>query len=97
MSGIPPVGGSPLHEIPELRKAARALEGVFLNQLFQAMRATVPESSLLGSSSGQQMFQSMFDEHMSEVMAQQSEDSLGDLLYDQLRRRVHEMSVDPNR
>lgn len=92
MNGVTSVNGNTLPEIPELRQAARALEGVFLNQLFQAMRATVPESGLFESSSGQEIFETMFDEHMSGVMAQQSENGLGDLLYDQLRRRIQDVS-----
>jgi len=77
-----------LPEIPELRQATRALEGVFLSQLFQAMRATVPESGLLQASAGMDTFQSMFDEQIADVLAQNSKGSLGDLLYDQLRRRI---------
>lgn len=85
-------GVAPLPEIPSLRQATRALEGVFMNQLFQAMRETVPEGGFLESSSAQGIFESMFDEQMAEALAQRTEGGLGDLLYEQLRRRIHNMT-----
>ncbi len=84
-----------LPEIPELRQATRALEGVFLSQLFQAMRATVPEGGFMESSSAQATFQSMFDEKMAETLAQRTDGGIGDMLYEQLRRRIHNMTLTP--
>lgn len=94
MTGSPLITRTELPEIPELRQATRALEGVFLSQLFQAMRATVPESDFLETSAGMETFQSMFDDQMAEVLAQSTEGGLGDLLYDQLRRRIPVWSSD---
>lgn len=71
-----------------LREAAHDLEGVFLSQLFKAMRATVPKSEgFFGSSGGEDMFSEMLDEIFGQVAAQQLEGGVGDALYRQLSRR----------
>lgn len=90
MSGPRPSG---LPEIPELRTATRALEGVFLAQLFQAMRDTVPEDGLLDMPPGGDMFTSMFDEHIAGTLAQNTKGGLGDMLYNQLRQRIAEITA----
>ncbi len=48
-----------------LRQAARQLTGVFAQQLFKAMRATVPEGEgVVSGGSGESMFTGMLDEHL---------------------------------
>lgn len=47
-----------------LRQAARQLESVFVDQLFKAMRATVPHDGYLDGGSGEDMFTSMLDEQV---------------------------------
>ena len=72
-----------------LRQAAHDLEGVFLSQLFRAMRETVhEEDGILGGSPDNDMFASMFDEVIAQVAAQRLSGSVGDALYVQLRRHI---------
>jgi peptidoglycan hydrolase FlgJ len=72
-----------------LRQSAQDLEGVFLSQLFKAMRETVPEGEgIFESSTAEGIFSSMLDEVMGEVTAQRLEGGLGDALYNQLSRRL---------
>ena len=70
----------------KLHKAARDLEGVFVNEVFKAMRATVPEAGLIPSNAGQEMFTSMMDERLAETYAERSGKGIGDALYRQLSR-----------
>lgn len=71
----------------QLRKMAHAMEGLFLNQLFQAMRASVPASG--GEDApAQQMFTSLFDQQVAASSAQQQSRGLGEALYHQLARRL---------
>jgi peptidoglycan hydrolase FlgJ len=74
----------------KLRKAAHDLEGIFVSELFKAMRATVPQDGLLGQAPGQDMFQGMMDERVAEVYAERSTHGLGEALYHQLSRRLPE-------
>ncbi len=71
----------------ELRRLSQQLEAVFLNQLLQAMRASVPQENSL-SGPGGEMFQSMLDEKMASVAATRETRGLADALYRQLARRL---------
>jgi len=68
-------------EDARLRSATNALEGAFYQELFKAMRDTVPESGLVDGGGGEDSFTSLLDEHLSEVAASQSEGGIGQALY----------------
>ena len=93
MSGIGPAGGpgeiaalTPAQQ--KLRTASHQLEGVFLAQLFRAMRETVPQDGQGGEA--QAMFTSMLDDTLAAKAADGLERGLGEALYRQLSRRLGE-------
>ncbi len=63
-----PAAGGPATaqgDAAKLRGAARQLTGVFAQQLFKAMRATVPQGEgVFSGGSGEEMFTGMLDEHL---------------------------------
>jgi flagellar protein FlgJ len=64
---IPPTSNAatpPADREAGLRRTALQLEGLFVTQLYQAMRATVPDDGLTGGGSGEAMFTGMLDEHL---------------------------------
>ncbi len=68
-AGGPAAGAAPradaARDDARLRQAARQLTGVFAQQLFKAMRATVPEGEgIVSGGSGESMFTGMLDEHL---------------------------------
>jgi Rod binding domain-containing protein len=73
-----------------LRRSASQLEGVFVAQLFQAMRATVPDDGVIQSGQGESMFRDMLDARIAERAPAQwsGPHSLGDALYRQLRTQL---------
>jgi flagellar protein FlgJ len=71
-----------------LRQAAQDLEGIFIGQLFKAMRATVPDDGLLSQAPGQDLFQGLMDDRMAAVQAERSKGGLSESLYRQLSRRL---------
>lgn len=77
-------GGPPTREAA-LRRTAVQLEGVFVQQLFQAMRATVPDDGLTAGGAGEQMFTGLLDEHLAQGMAHRVGGVLADALVRQLR------------
>jgi Rod binding domain-containing protein len=83
-------GGTPstAAEARRLLDAARALEGVFYQQMLQAMRDAVPEGGVLEASAGEKVFQEMFDEEMARQAAAQNERGLAQALYRQLARHL---------
>lgn len=73
----------------KLKQASHDLEGLFVNELFKAMRATLPEEGgILGSAPGQDLFQGMMDEKLAAMYATKSNHGIGDALYRQLSRRL---------
>ncbi len=72
-----------------LWQAAHDLEGVFMAQLFQAMRSTVPQGEgFLESSNSEDIFSAMLDEVLGKVAAERLKGGMGDALYRQLSRRI---------
>jgi flagellar protein FlgJ len=49
-----------------LRKAAARLEGAFVEQLFKVMRETVPQDGALETGNGEEIFTSLFDQHVAD-------------------------------
>lgn len=95
-----PIGGTPARpgtlrtaaqEEASLRKSAKQLEGVFVQQLFKAMRATVDaEGGLAPAGAGEAMFRDLFDQHMAERVPEEwgARHGLAERLYQQLRTRL---------
>ena len=64
-----------------MRAATRLFEGTFYQELFKAMRGTVPEGGAIGGGAEQEMFQSMLDQHVADEAAARSERGIGAALY----------------
>ena len=77
-----PVGGTPALD-PKMVKAAKDFEAVLLNQLMEAMQATIPESGLLEDGTSKQV-QSIFWSFLSQDAADKGGMGLWKDLYRQL-------------
>jgi flagellar protein FlgJ len=75
-------------EHAQLRKMAHELEGVFLNQLFKAMRASVPQDGVTEANPGEELFTSLLDERLASLAAERMKGGLGEALYRQMARRL---------
>ncbi len=64
-----------------LRAATDALEGAFYQELFKAMRETVPESELMDGGGGEEAFHTLMDQHLSEAAAARNQGGIGEALY----------------
>lgn len=71
----------------ELKRLSKDLEGVFLRQLVESMRATVPDESGLAGKGGE-MFQGLLDDALASLAASKMERGIGEALYRQLSRRL---------
>ena len=69
-----------------LRGVARQLEGVFVEQMYKAMRETVPEGGAVDGGSGEAMFSGMLDQHLATLTPERwDERGLAAAVYRQLR------------
>ena len=71
-----------------LKKATQEFESFFVLYMLKAMRKTVPENTLLSGGLGQDIYTSLFDEELSKKVASGSTNSLSDLLFESLSRRL---------
>lgn len=68
-----------------LRDAVTQLEGVFVEQLFKAMRHTVPSDGLTSGGAGEEMFTGLMDQHLASEVPTRWGHSLADALVRQLQ------------
>lgn len=88
IGSTPPIQGAERDPRVELRRLAQELEAVFLNQLFQAMRASVPKDGVLAQGAGEELFTTMLDQKLADEAVRHMERGLSDALYRQLVRRL---------
>lgn len=81
-------GGGMDKQHAKLHQAAQDLEGIFIGELFKAMRATVPDDGLLSQAPGQDLFQGLMDDRIASLHAERSRGGLSESLYRQLSRRL---------
>ncbi len=70
-------------EDEQLMKAARQFEALFIQQMLQGMRETVPESELIDGGMAEEIYEGMLDEAYAEKMAQSGGMGLADKIYEQ--------------
>lgn len=71
----------------DLKKACADFEAIFLQEVFKAMRRTVPDGGLFPSSLSREIFEGFLDEAISRESAKRNEVGLARLLYHQLKGR----------
>ncbi len=72
-----------------LRTATQLLEGTFYQEVFKAMRATVPEGGMVSGGSGEEIFTGMLDQTVADAAAARNDGGLGSALYRYLTQRIH--------
>lgn len=70
-----------------LRKTATQLEGLFVQQLYKAMRETVPQQEgIVSGGAGEDIFTGLMDQHLAAETPKQWERGIAQALYRQLAR-----------
>ena len=71
----------------KLRKVSTQLEGMFVQQMFKAMRETVPQQEgIVSGGTGEELFTSLMDQHLAAETPKHWEGGLAEAVYRQLRR-----------
>jgi len=78
-------GASPSGDEQRLRAVAKQLEGVFVQQLFKAMRETVPQDGMTDGGAGEEIFTGLMDERIATHVPEHWDRGIGESLYRQLR------------
>ena len=84
-AGVPPTPQAERDE--KLRKVSTQLEGMFVQQMFKAMRETVPQQEgIVSGGTGEELFTSLMDQHLAAETPKHWEGGLAEAVYRQLRR-----------
>lgn len=72
-----------------LLEAVKNLEGVFVQQLYKAMRESLPQNEgIISGGTGEEMFTALMDQHLAAETPRHWERGLSDALYRQLSRHL---------
>jgi len=78
---------SPTERDDTLKQASSQLEGMFVQQLFKAMRETVPQQEgIVSGGTGEEMFTALMDQHLAAETPKQWGGGISEALYRQLRQ-----------
>jgi flagellar protein FlgJ len=90
-------GGAPTNpQDQKLRKAADDMQGLFIQQLFKTMRASVPtDGGIVDQSQGEEMFTGLMDERLAADTGSRWSRGLGDAIYRALRTKAGLDPVSP--
>ncbi len=69
----------------DLKKACSEMTSLFVDQLFKAMRATVPKSELFGGGKAEEIYTDMLDQEYAKRMVEQETLGLSSLMMDRFR------------
>jgi peptidoglycan hydrolase FlgJ len=78
-----------------LKKCATDFESILVNQLLKFMRQTVVPSGFLGQSPGKAIYDSLFDQELSQSIAKRSSLGLGKIIYNQLAKKISSRNSSP--
>lgn len=71
----------------KLREACQGFESIFIQKMWQQMRATLPQGGLLHSRD-EKMWQDMYDQELAKSMSSAGGIGLADMMYEQLSRNL---------
>ncbi len=72
----------------KLREASEGFESIFIQKMWEQMRASLPKDGLLSSSKEEKFWQSMYDQELAKSMASAGGIGLADMMVDQMKERV---------
>ena len=77
----------PVDKEKKLREACQGFESIFIQKMWEQMRATIPESGFLKGRE-ERFWQSMYDQELAKTMAGAGGIGLADMMYEQLSRNL---------
>ena len=75
-------------DIESLRQSTREFEALYINEMFKAMRKTIPEGGLIEKDMSQDIYEEMMDMERARVASEGKGIGLGQAMFDQLRHLV---------
>jgi flagellar protein FlgJ len=73
------------HDLKALRESCREFEAIFVQQMYQTMRKSVPEDGLLPKDNATKIYQDMLDMQMARETAKGKGIGIGEKMYNQMK------------
>jgi Rod binding domain-containing protein len=83
----------PVDKEKKLRESCEGFEAIFIQKMWEQMRATIPEGGVLKGRE-EKFWQGMYDQELSKTMAGAGGIGLADMMYEQLSRSLRIASTD---
>lgn len=77
-------------EAREFKEACASFESMFISQLLQQMKKSIPKGGFFGENKGQEMMEGLMDDECAKFMASSGGIGLANLLYQQFKDRNSE-------
>ena len=71
-----------------LREACKGFEALLIHEMMKSMRKTIPKSGLMGGGAEEKIYEAMYDQAVSDVLADRGALGVADMLYMEFLPRV---------
>ncbi len=75
-------------ELQALRRSCRDFEAIYINEMYKAMRKTVPDSGLFEKDMASELYKEMLDMELAKQTASGKGMGVGEAMYDQLKEQL---------
>jgi len=75
-------------ELQSLRKSCREFEAIYIQEMYKAMRKTVPDSGLFEKDMASELYREMLDMEMAKATAAGKGTGIGEAMYQQMKDKV---------
>jgi len=78
----------PSRDLQSLRKSCREFEAIYIQEMYKAMRKTVPDSGLFEKDMASELYREMLDMEMAKATAAGKGTGIGEAMYQQMKDKV---------
>jgi len=84
--------GAQERELKKLREASQDFEAIFIKQMLDAMRKTVPKGGIIDGGMAEEIFEDLLYEERAKIMAKSGSLGLADIIFDKYKDSVADSS-----
>lgn len=77
-------------DLESLRQSTQEFEALYINEMFKAMRKTIPESGLIEKGMSEDIYQEMLDMERARTASEGKGIGLGNAMFEQLRYMIED-------
>jgi len=75
-------------DLESLRKSCRDFEAIYIQEMYKAMRKTVPDSGLFEKNMASELYKELLDMEMAKAAAAGKGNGIGEAMYQQMKDQI---------